>query len=696
MFKLAALPLFKQLTNLAGNLLSRSLTGARAERVEYLLLHRFYGEKYVLPDKLGYSEAGSKASKVAPPKGAKSAAEVKLDRIDPAEGDEAGDGDDDEWDGGVAGGTGKSRRKPQYLGGLVLEPKRGLYDKFVLLLDFNSLYPSIIQEFNICFTTVEYPGPDAPYVLPVPQKQGKLPGVLAELVSKRKEVKKLMEKETNPFDQERLNIRQLALKILANSTYGCLGFSGSRFYAKPLAELITSKGREILQLTVSTVKNELGMEVVYGDTDSIMVDSKCSDIVQARDMASKVSKAISKNYKLLELGVDGIYRPLLLLQKKKYAAVAVKCDSEGKIVGQTLEKKGLDLVRRDWCVLSKEVGEKVLSHLMSGRPREDVVEQVHDCLRKTADDIRSNRLPIESFVITKGLTKDPSEYPDAKNQPHVVVALDMRAEGKNISAGMHIPYVICKPLPGQPSANVSTRARSVDALKKDPTLQIDTDWYFSQQLHPPISRLCAVIEGTDSARIAECLGLDGSKFHSTVTHGRESEDSFSLVSSDESFRNAAKVFVTCSTCGAEVQFEGPYRLSAVGKWVDGFQCPDESCGGHLPITNIRAAAHKVLRQSVTKYFDCWLACSEQTCGLRTRQMSLRPFYDESKGLPEIGRCCIRKECNGQLKEEYSTKDMHLQLQYLCVCSNSFHLQLFNSSSTNQLTPVFFPFQSVAF
>jgi DNA polymerase alpha subunit A len=668
MFKLAALPLFKQLTNLAGNLLSRSLTGARAERVEYLLLHRFYGEKYVLPDKLGYSEATSKAAKVAPPKGGKSSSESKAERAEALEGEEqVGDGDDDEWDGGAAGGSGKGRRKPQYLGGLVLEPKRGLYDKFVLLLDFNSLYPSIIQEFNICFTTVSYPGPDSPYMLPMPQDQGKLPQVLAELVAKRKEVKKLMEREANPFDQERLNIRQLALKILANSTYGCLGFSGSRFYAKPLAELITSKGREILQLTVSTVKNELGMEVVYGDTDSIMVDSGCDDILKAREMANKVSKAISKSYKLLELGVDGIYRPLLLLQKKKYAAVAVKCDAEGKITGQTLEKKGLDLVRRDWCVLSKEVGEKVLGYLMSGKPREEVLEQVHDCLRKTADDIRSNRIPVESFVITKGLTKDPSEYPDAKNQPHVVVALAMRAEGKNISAGMHIPYVVCKPPPGQPAGNVSTRAFSVEALKKDPSLQIDTDWYFSQQLHPPISRLCAVIEGTDSARIAECLGLDGSKFHSAVTHGRESEDSFTLVSSDESFRNATKVFANCNKCNAEVHFEGPCRLSAVGKWVDGFQCPDDSCGGCLPISSVRAAAHKVLRQSVSKYFDCWLTCSEQTCGLRTRQMSLRPFYDDGKALPELGRCCIRKGCNGQLKEEYSTKDMHLQLQYLCVC-----------------------------
>lgn len=114
------LPLTKVLTNLAGNSWARTLTGTRAERNEYILLHEFHRNKYICPDKQTF-------------RGRQKAEEESR------EDDEAGDG----------------KKKDKYKGGLVFEPEKGLYDKFVLVMDFNSLYPSIIQEFNICFTTVD-------------------------------------------------------------------------------------------------------------------------------------------------------------------------------------------------------------------------------------------------------------------------------------------------------------------------------------------------------------------------------------------------------------------------------------------------------------------------------------------------------------------------------------------------------------
>lgn len=124
--ELNALPLAAQITNVCGNVLSRTLAGGRSERNEYLLLHAFTERNFIVPDKV-YSKRPTHHT---------------TDHDDEAEAETAT----------TKGKSGK--RKPAYTGGLVLDPKRGFYDKYVLLVDFNSLYPSIIQEYNICFTTV--------------------------------------------------------------------------------------------------------------------------------------------------------------------------------------------------------------------------------------------------------------------------------------------------------------------------------------------------------------------------------------------------------------------------------------------------------------------------------------------------------------------------------------------------------------
>lgn len=158
--QLMVLPLTKQLTNLAGNLWSRTLTGGRAERNEYLLLHEFFKQGYILPDKsFGSDSSGSdkltgSAANNAKGKKASAAKKKAATNIENLPVNISPEADDDNEEVEMVAKKG-GRRKPAYAGGLVLEPKKGLYDKYVLMLDFNSLYPSIIQEYNICFTTVE-------------------------------------------------------------------------------------------------------------------------------------------------------------------------------------------------------------------------------------------------------------------------------------------------------------------------------------------------------------------------------------------------------------------------------------------------------------------------------------------------------------------------------------------------------------
>jgi DNA polymerase alpha subunit A len=149
----------------------------------------------------------------------------------------------------------------------------------------------------------------------------------------------------------------MALKLTANSMYGCLGFSNSRFYAQPIAALITFMGRETLQRTVTIAQETIGLDVIYGDTDSIMINTRISgkDMEQLQEvynLGGKVKREINRLYKTLELEIDGVFRALLLLKKKKYAALTVNKLPDGQFsFGK--EMKGLDLVRRDWCIESK-------------------------------------------------------------------------------------------------------------------------------------------------------------------------------------------------------------------------------------------------------------------------------------------------------------------------------------------------------
>jgi len=187
---------------------------------------------------------------------------------------------------------------------------------------------------------------------------GVLPTEIRKLVDRRREVKKMMKADKISKEQyTQYDIRQKALKLTANSMYGCLGFQNSRFYAKPLAALVTRRGREILMNT-KELAQKMGLEVIYGDTDSIMINTNSTDMDNAFRLGNQVKAEVNKLYRLLEIDIDGVYKSLLLLKKKKYAALSVTKLPNG--THQTKkELKGLDIVRRDWCDLAKDAGKFV-------------------------------------------------------------------------------------------------------------------------------------------------------------------------------------------------------------------------------------------------------------------------------------------------------------------------------------------------
>uniref|UniRef100_A0A674EP71 DNA polymerase n=1 Tax=Salmo trutta TaxID=8032 RepID=A0A674EP71_SALTR len=636
MCELNVLPLALQITNIAGNVLSRTLMGGRSERNEYLLLHAFHDKNYIVPDKPSFKKTQQEL------------------------GEEEGDS-----------GKGKSRRKKAaYAGGLVLDPKVGFYDKFVLLLDFNSLYPSIIQEFNICFTTVqreahstrkkteEHDPDEIPEVPDADLEMGILPKEIRKLVERRKQVKQLMKaQDINPDLYLQYDIRQKALKLTANSMYGCLGFSFSRFYAKPLAALVTHKGREILMHTKDMVQ-KMNLEVIYGDTDSIMINTNSSTLEEVYKLGNKVKAEVNKLYKLLEIDIDGVFKSLLLLKKKKYAALVVEPLGGGRYSTKQ-ELKGLDIVRRDWCDLAKECGNYVIGQILSDQNRDVIVENIQRHLVELGEKVANGTIPLNQYEIHKALTKDPQDYPDKKSLPHVHVALWINSQrGRRVKAGDTVSYIICQD--GSTLA-ASQRAYALEQLQKQVGLSLDTQYYLAQQVHPVVGRICEPIEGIDGVLIATWLGLDPSQFRAQQQAQREEEgDGFFgapvQLTDEEKYKDCERFTFTCPLCTTDNVYDNVFE--GAGTMVEAalLRCCNPTCGGR-PLDYPTHISNKLLldiRKHIRKYYSGWLVCEDQACQNRTRRL---PISFSRSG--PICPACTRST----LKPEYSEKALYTQLCY---------------------------------
>lgn len=589
--KLSVLPLSKQLTNIAGNLWTRSLQQARAERNEMLLLHEFHKLKYICPDKTFTREKTEK------------------------------------------------KRANAYAGGLVLEPKVGLYDKFVVLLDFNSLYPSIIREHNICFTTVIRPRneteEDQPHsdsiIGEIPDRNsapGVLPMVIKSLVDRRKSAKESLKKESDPLRREQLEIKQRALKLTANSMYGCLGFKNSRFFAMPIAALITQQGRRTLEKAVSIVTEELHLDVIYGDTDSIMINTNLDVLENALKLAGDAKQRINKEFRCLEIDIDGVFQSILLYKKKKYASI--------KLLNgvPTKEIKGLDLVRRDWSALTKQVSHLVLDVILSGRQREDIVSGIHETLENFHTKLRANEFPLSAYVITKQLTKPVNQYTDIKAQPHVTVAKRMEQQGQANLLNHFIPYIICK---GEDSC-VSSRAFSLAEVQSSGGALIpDLDWYINQQILPPTLRLCGVIDGTDCGRLAMIFGQDPAKYQGME---EQRQEDYGDLPVQTVVPIIAPITVTCDLGHSNV-FERAEKENN----ANGLCCtfPDHR-NGVISTKKVHNRMMQILREAINQFYAGWVRCEESLCPTRCKQSALER--------------CPRKGCKKPLIPEMSAARLH--------------------------------------
>jgi len=365
-----------------------------------------------------------------------------------------------------------------YEGGFVLEPKEGLHEN-VQALDFSAMYPSIMIGYNVSPDTLvqgEAPGGVDVFEAPeVGHKFRKTPDgffkvIIRDLVTRRRALKRqLKELPRDSRARQLVDIRQQALKVLTNAVYGYMGWAQARWYSHECAEATTAWGRFLIR-DVMTRAKERGIDVIYGDTDSLFVKAE-TPVIEA--FAKEVNASMP-----LELDLQERYEVIFFTGKKKrYAGLT----DEDRIV-----VKGLEVRRGDWCTLAKNLQQEVLETVLRRRDPEAAAKRV----REVVKDLQEGRIPVEDLTIHKGLTMAPGQY--KVKQAHVEAVL--RAQQANpdfkVPVGAKVAYVVLadsgkKGKKGDDSAR--ERTKLVEFL--EPNDRIDVDYYLEKQVLPAATRI---------------------------------------------------------------------------------------------------------------------------------------------------------------------------------------------------------------
>lgn len=244
--------------------------------------------------------------------------------------------------------------------------------------------------------------------------------------------------------------------------------------------------------------------------------------------------------------------------------------------------------------------------------------------------------------------------------PQVQVALREIARGKTIKVNDVMSFVVTNGDEQTKSLPAPKRSYTIqDVMKVDSGLQPDIEYYLLKQIFPPIERLCAPIPGTDSVRLAECLGLDTRKYQiNTSSNDQQSKEITPLESQIPDsirFKDAARLSLRCRSCHGKSTFEGLCK-SAAFLSPDGLICSNAECKSPLSIISILCQLESQIRAQTSTYYEGWLACDDPSCGNRTRQISV---YGH-RCLGPSGRA---EGCLGRMAHEYTEKQLYNQLLY---------------------------------
>lgn len=401
-------------------------------------------------------------------------------------------------------------------GAFVLEPKADFHQIPIVTLDFASLYPSIMMAHNLCYSTLLKSGdekllnesdyirtPTGDCFVKEHIRKGILPIILEELIGARKRAKEELKKTNDPALKAVLDGRQLALKISANSVYGFTGAQVGQLPCLQISASVTSFGRSMIENTRDIIIQKYNRlngyshdaDVIYGDTDSVMIKFGVESLKEAMQLGKEASAFVSEHFKKpIKIEFEKVYYPYLLMKKKKYAGVIwTREDKYDKI-----DTKGLEAVRRDNCELVRELVESVLKKILIDRSVDDAVNYCKGVI----SDLLQNRVDISLLVISKTISKKMDTEEDKANakptdknkkntyqakQAHVELAEKMRLREAGTAPGIgdRVPYVMIKGNKG--SRNYENSEDPKYVVEND--LPLDINYYVENQIKKPLLRI---------------------------------------------------------------------------------------------------------------------------------------------------------------------------------------------------------------
>lgn len=320
------------------------------------------------------------------------------------------------------------------------------------VFDMQSLYPSIIIGFNISYETLLKEKTDNSINIDdkyfFKQEIGMIPSILKPMLDKRKEVRILMNTlDRNTDEYKHLYLQQFALKVIANSFYGYLGFKNSRIYNINIAGSVTYTARKIIQEIISWFENK-EFSVIYGDTDSVFVlteDKSIEQMIELNDEINLYFKEYFKQYNIDEknnifkLQFEKVFKTIFFKQKsdgtgakKKYAGRIIW--QEGKVVDK-LSITGFESKRSDSPQVGRDFLEKILRMIVYENKEEEINKFIEDFKFK----IRSGVISPEDLGIPISITKDLNKY---ANQIHAKASrISNIKHNMNILSGDKIKYL---------------------------------------------------------------------------------------------------------------------------------------------------------------------------------------------------------------------------------------------------------------